>query len=142
MLKFSLGNNLLWYHDVLPTFLATLGSDFCSAGVLRSSPRRVSWPRSRSVYKSLIIVQRHILFASASLRFPFIFVVFSISRLYSIYSTLISLLVKMHSYSLLAVALLAVSDLVAGHGAIVSATGDQGGTGSAIGSKPPHTANS
>lgn len=41
----------------------------------------------------------------------------------------------MHSYSLLAVALLAVSDLVAGHGAIVSATGDQGGTGSAIGSK-------
>lgn len=44
----------------------------------------------------------------------------------------------MHYYSLLAVAFLAVSDLVAGHGAIVSATGDQGGTGSAIGSKPPH----
>ncbi|OBT56770.1 hypothetical protein VE04_03722 [Pseudogymnoascus sp. 24MN13] len=42
----------------------------------------------------------------------------------------------MHSYSLLAVALLAVSDLVAGHGAIVSATGDQGGTGSAIGIDP------
>ncbi|OBT61274.1 hypothetical protein VE03_09378 [Pseudogymnoascus sp. 23342-1-I1] len=42
----------------------------------------------------------------------------------------------MHSYSLLAVALLAVSKLVAGHGAIVSATGDQGGTGSAIGIDP------
>ncbi|OBT42038.1 hypothetical protein VE00_07446 [Pseudogymnoascus sp. WSF 3629] len=42
----------------------------------------------------------------------------------------------MHYYSLLAVALLAVSDLVAGHGAIVSATGDQGGTGSAIGIDP------
>ncbi|OBT81708.1 hypothetical protein VE02_10039 [Pseudogymnoascus sp. 03VT05] len=42
----------------------------------------------------------------------------------------------MHSYSLLAVALLAVSELVAGHGAIVSATGDQGGTGSAIGIDP------
>lgn len=44
----------------------------------------------------------------------------------------------MRSYSLLAVALLAISDLVAGHGAIVSATGDQGGTGSAIGSKATH----
>ncbi|KFX90375.1 hypothetical protein O988_08231 [Pseudogymnoascus sp. VKM F-3808] len=42
----------------------------------------------------------------------------------------------MHSYSLFAVALLAVSDLVAGHGAIISATGDQGGTGSAIGIDP------
>ncbi|KAL5353726.1 1,3-beta-glucanosyltransferase gas1 [Pseudogymnoascus australis] len=42
----------------------------------------------------------------------------------------------MHSYSLLAVAFLAVSDLVAGHGAIISATGDQGGTGSAIGIDP------
>lgn len=59
-MEFSLGNSLLWYHDVLPTFLATLGSDFCSTGVLRSSPRRVSWPRSGFVYKSLSSSSRNI----------------------------------------------------------------------------------
>ena len=35
------------------------------------------------------------------------------------------------------VGLLAMMDLVAGHGAIIGATGDAGGTGTAIGSKFP-----
>lgn len=40
MVEHGLGNSLLWYHDVLPAFLATLGSDFYDirfAGVVRSN---------------------------------------------------------------------------------------------------------
>ena len=37
--------------------------------------------------------------------------------------------------SIVTFALLAVAELVAGHGAIIAATGDQGGNGSAIGSE-------
>jgi len=36
------------------------------------------------------------------------------------------------------VGLLAMMDLVAGHGAIIGATGDAGGSGTAIGSKCPY----
>lgn len=38
-------------------------------------------------------------------------------------------------YAIFTVALVACAQLVAGHGAIVAATGDMGGAGTAIGSK-------
>jgi hypothetical protein len=48
--------------------------------------------------------------------------------------TLFNKFVKMVAYSsLLTFGLLAVADLVAGHGAIIAATGDAGGSGSALG---------
>jgi hypothetical protein len=43
--------------------------------------------------------------------------------------------------STLSIVLLAVIDLVAGHSAIIAATGDQGGAGSAIGSTAPSQLN-
>jgi hypothetical protein len=74
--EYGLGNNLLWHHEVLSTFQATLGSDFydiCSAGGLRAY---LGFDQDLYIRLFHHRPETYILSTSASLIFSLIFVVF------------------------------------------------------------------